>query len=166
MIWQRFSDQYCCSSEPLVFSLKFIFDYIIQYCQVIISYINRYRQYYFIHVFINIGSGIRCIEQNNVSASYLHFQCAVFSIHYFKTTTQEKLKTIFKVLNHKISKQLSRIILLHVKIFRFFPPNILKLIIVLFYVSVFEYKFSKGFSLFLPIHNIYCGPILPPRIMF
>lgn len=101
-----------------------------------------------------------------MSASYLHFQCAVFSINYFKTTTQEKLKTIFKVLNHKISKQLSRIILLHVKIFRFFPPNILKSIIVLFYVSVFEYKLSKGFSLFLPIHNPYCGPILPPRIMF
>lgn len=94
-----------------------------------------------------------------------------FNVPYFlsiilKTTTQEKLKTIFKVLNHKISKQLSRIILLHVKIFRFFPPNILKLIIVLFYVSVFEYKLSKGFSLFLPIHNTYCGPILPPRIMF
>lgn len=98
-----------------------------------------------------------------MSASYLHFQCAVFSINYFKTTTQEKLKTIFKVLNHKISKQLSRIILLHVKIFRFFPPNILKLIIVLFYVSVFEYKFSKGFSLFLPIHNTLLWPYPAPK---
>lgn len=83
-----------------------------------------------------------------MSASYLHFQCAVFSINYFKTTTQEKLKTIFKVLNHKISEQLSRIILLHVKIFRFFPPNILKLIIVLFMFQFLSISFQKVFLYF------------------